>query len=355
MCVRCCDSHIMYLSPDRYCMEYKRSNNETKTVFLYCYQELPNVAMTVGPKLYIIFLFISTACFFSSALIYYLILSADDDKKAPREVHKKCFVGYSLSMGLTFLNLIVLQKVNYECSFMGSLFFVFALISFVWLACLCLDLAILVRNFKKETGSNRLIYLYSLFATIIPSIILLISVLVYDGPAMPNTFIKGYWEENVCKFEEKSDLIFFVPIFVLLFVGFCCVVYTIHLTRKFNKNYENDYDWVRKKQYLRHMLNSNGFLVIISTIWILNAMLGNVIALANQIPFDMLESLQGVFTLFIFVLNKYTRKKVIRTCGDRERSTSEQNDEQQELNDVRRDHQNPIGWRDANGIEGRFD
>ncbi|VEN34935.1 unnamed protein product [Callosobruchus maculatus] len=231
MCVRCCDSHIMYLSPDRYCMEYKRSNNETKTVFLYCYQELPNVAMTVGPKLYIIY----------------------DDKKAPREVHKKCFVGYSLSMGLTFLNLIVLQKVNYECSFMGSLFFVFALISFVWLACLCLDLAILVRNFKKETGSNRLIYLYSLFATIIPSIILLISVLVYDGPAMPNTFIKGYWEENVCKFEEKSDLIFFVPIFVLLFVGFCCVVYTIHLTRKFNKNYENDYDWVRKKQYLRHI------------------------------------------------------------------------------------------------------
>nr|CAH7754094.1 unnamed protein product [Callosobruchus chinensis] len=231
MCVRCCDSQMMYLSPDRYCMEYKRANNETKTVFLYCYQELPNVAMTVGPKLYIIY----------------------DDVQAPREVHKKCFVGYSLSMGITFLHSIVLQKVNYECSIIGSLFFVFALISFVWLACLCLDLTILVRNFKKDVGGNSMIYLYSFFAVVVPSIILLISTVVNHGPAMPNTFIKGYWEENVCKFKEGSDLIFFVPILVLLFVGFCSVVYTIHLTRKFNKNYENDYDWVRKKQYLRHI------------------------------------------------------------------------------------------------------
>nr|CAI5864171.1 unnamed protein product [Callosobruchus analis] len=198
-------------------------------------------------------MFISTACFFGSALIYYLILSADDDKQAPREVHKKCFVGYSLSMGITFLHLIVLQKVNYECSIIGSLFFVFALISFVWLACLCLDLAILVRNFKKDVGEVRVLYVYCFFALIIPSIILLISTLVNDEPAMPNTFIKRYWEENVCTFKEKNDLIFFIPILVTLFVGFCCVVYTIHLTRKFNKTYENDYDWVRKKQHLRHM------------------------------------------------------------------------------------------------------
>ncbi|CAH1958314.1 unnamed protein product [Acanthoscelides obtectus] len=346
LCIRCCDNHIMYLSPDRYCMEYKRTNsNETKTVFLYCYQELPNVAITVGPKLYIIFLFISTVCFFASALIYYLILGADDNKKEPRKVHKKCFLGYALSMGTTFLFLIVLQKVNYICSVIGSLFFVFALSSFVWLTCLCIDLIVLVRNFKKDACGNRLIYLYSFFSTVIPSIILLISTLVNDEPAMPNTFIKGHWEEDVCKFKETSHLIFFVPILVMLFLGFCCVVYTIHLTRKFNKKYENNYDWVRKKQHLRHMLNSNGFLITISFIWILNAMLGKVIALANQIPFDMLESLQGIFTLFIFVLNKHTRKKVIRTCGDRERSASERMEEQ-ELNYIQ---------RNTNGVEGRFD
>ncbi|KAG5878079.1 hypothetical protein JTB14_006604 [Gonioctena quinquepunctata] len=209
------------IPPTRYCVD----SEEGKIAFVMLFDN-PDQA---GVSLYLLpCLIISMLCCFSTALGYHCILKM-------KEEHKKCFIFLSLSMGFANLFEVILQIVYAQsgCNILCSLFSFFILASFVWLACLCIDLVLIIRSAKRSREENR-ICLYIATSLAIPSLILLITVISNGSPSVPVSFIQTS-DENRCKFEGSNLLLFFVPIGFLVLLSLGCLIYIPFLMRQ-NEN-----------------------------------------------------------------------------------------------------------------------
>ncbi|KAG5872532.1 hypothetical protein JTB14_001921 [Gonioctena quinquepunctata] len=264
-------------------------------------QPMPTPAKVL--PIYLPLLIISTLCYFFSAFVYTFILKV-------KEVHKKCFIAYSFSMGITFSFLIVLQTSNDNkgCYVIGSIFFFFILKSFVWLACLCTDLVVTLRKFKTNCNENRC-YWYLAAALGIPSLVFATSLIPAGIPDVPHTFIKPNGGGPMCKFEGKP-LFFFITVGPLMLLSLGILVYNIYLIRQYNKLYRCHIRWLETKSQFNYKTQSCCLTWLTTAIWIIDVSLRNSkVPYGNPEVYDIIEALQGVFAVAIFVSNRYTRKE----------------------------------------------
>ncbi|CAG9824396.1 unnamed protein product [Phaedon cochleariae] len=303
------NSSLIYLHeqrlipPDQYCVKASKSGNK----FRICYKIDANLTMTAQAEIvniYIPCLCISTICYFGSAIIYYFILKVQDE-------HKKCFVGYSVSMGVTFVFLILLQTVNTGCDILGSLFFMFIFSSFVWLTCLCADLNFMILNFRGDNKVNRF-YLYISLAILYPCVMILISLLITPrgSPDVPNSFMKNYVNKNMCHFNGNNLPMFFVPTGLLASLSILSLAYSFYMIRQNEKTYRNNFNWLEKRSEFKYMFRSCSLLMTTTAIWIVDVSLRSTTNFGNPYIFDSLEATQGIFAVAIFVFNRYTRKEI---------------------------------------------
>ncbi|XP_072388248.1 uncharacterized protein [Diabrotica undecimpunctata] len=284
------------IGPDEYCIN---SRND-KLIFLMCAEKVPN-QISKG-QVYFPCLIVSTACYFFSAAIYIFLLKVKD-------VHKKCFVGYSISMCVTFFCLILLQKVHTGCDIIGSIFYVFILASFVWLCCLCFDIVHVVRNFAEDKAPER-IYLYIAGSILFPCVVLVISIIPTGTPDVPISFMKG---RGMCMFKDTATriAILFIPMVLLLLAAVASLTYSFYLIRVTGKENRSNIAWLEKKSRFKYIIRSCFLIWVTSTIWVLDAALKNM-DLGNPLVYEIIEGSQGIFVVAIFVTNRYTRKDIYK-------------------------------------------
>ncbi|XP_057672246.1 G-protein coupled receptor Mth-like isoform X1 [Diorhabda carinulata] len=287
-----------------YCVD---SSNESLT-FVVCY---PDVDVSKA-QFYFPCLILSTACYFISAVVYQFILKVKD-------VYKKCFIGFCISMGVTFFCLILFQFVNTNCVILGSIFFLFILASFLWFSCLCLEVMFTVREFSCEDMSER-IYLYIATSIVVPCLILVISIIPTRIPDVPTSFMK---EVEMCKFKGDNTriAILFVPMGLLLATSLASLIYTFYLIAVNSKKYKSDIVWLEKRSHFKYRTRSCFMIWLTSAIWFIDAVLKNHNH-GNPLVYEVIEGLQGIFVVAVFVTNRYTRKEIYQSlCGKEKRKT----------------------------------
>ncbi|XP_057672248.1 uncharacterized protein LOC130903896 isoform X3 [Diorhabda carinulata] len=208
-----------------YCVD---SSNESLT-FVVCY---PDVDVSKA-QFYFPCLILSTACYFISAVVYQFILKVKD-------VYKKCFIGFCISMGVTFFCLILFQFVNTNCVILGD-----------------------------------------------------------------NTRIA----------------ILFVPMGLLLATSLASLIYTFYLIAVNSKKYKSDIVWLEKRSHFKYRTRSCFMIWLTSAIWFIDAVLKNHNH-GNPLVYEVIEGLQGIFVVAVFVTNRYTRKEIYQSlCGKEKRKT----------------------------------
>ncbi|XP_050505693.1 G-protein coupled receptor Mth-like isoform X2 [Diabrotica virgifera virgifera] len=292
------------IGPEDYCINSK----DDKQVFLMCADKVPS-QISKG-QVYFPCLIISTACYFFSAGIYIFLLKVKD-------VHKKCFVGYSISMCVTFFCLILLQKVHTGCNIIGSIFYVFILASFVWLCCLCLDIVHVVRNFAEDKDPER-IYLYIAGSILFPCVVLVISIIPTGIPDVPISFMKG---RGMCMFKDTATriAILFIPMVLLLLAAVASLVYSFYLIRVTGKENRANIAWLEKKSRFKYMCNQS---VVVCFTMITFLALGLSLSIFSDtsifesgilFALQIIDSLQGLLILLVFVVH-YLHRRMYRPC-----------------------------------------
>ncbi|XP_018567278.1 uncharacterized protein LOC108907923 isoform X2 [Anoplophora glabripennis] len=302
-------SLLYYFTPDDYgtlhhgsfCILYR---NVTEHKVVVC-TDLPVTEGASISYLYLPFLIISTICFFSSAVIYIVILKA-------RDIHRKCFVGYSISMTVTFISLICLQKMSGACNFTGGLFMFSMICSFVWLACLCIDLIYVVKSTGRRAQDDTRIYVYMAVSLLVPVVVLTVS-LIPDGiPDIPLSFVKSYSGADTCNFGEVKIGVFFIPIGLLILasvVGLCYTSYIIntHDDRK-------DYEWLHNKSRFKFMLIQCILICIIMTLSFVAWLVLNLLQVDEKDGFllslVLIQYMQGILVVLIIFGHNYSSKVI---------------------------------------------
>lgn len=268
-----------------------------------------NGTLTVGASiqyLYLPFLIISTICFFTSAVIYIFLLRAKD-------IHGKCFVGYSISMTVTFMCLICLQKMSAGCNFTGGLFMFSMICSFVWLACLCIDLIYVVKSNGSRTEDDIRIYIYLSIAMIVPVIVLMIS-LIPDGiPDVPKSFVKTYSGTDACSFNNVKIGKFFIPIGLLILASLGGLGYTSYIINHNNDNKDNE--WMRNKGHFKFMLIQCILIWITMTLSFVAWLLLNLLEVDEKpegvlLSLVLLQYMQGLLFILINFGHKWSNKVI---------------------------------------------
>ncbi|CAG9834675.1 unnamed protein product [Diabrotica balteata] len=260
---------------------------------------------TLDAQTYIPSIVISTCCYYIAAIIYQFVLES-------HEGHRTCFTAYSISMGTTFLCLILLQKVNLHCTCLGSIFFMFMLASCVWLYCICHNTTFSVKTFMKADQTSNRFKMYTTLSIIVPVSMLLISIIPSGIPDVPRLFTKNL---GSCTFkgEDTRVAILFVPVICLIVISTLTVIYSFFLIRQFDKIYKCDIIWLEKRNLLRYMTHSCSLILITSSFWIVDA--GLEIAESKiSVPaaYSIIEGLQGVLVMVIFAFDRETRKDIYK-------------------------------------------
>ncbi|CAH1158993.1 unnamed protein product [Phyllotreta striolata] len=304
-----------------YCIDYNIFENQTE--ILQCTFDLenePNKAQFYFPCV-----IVSTLCYLLSAVIYKVILDV-------KNVFQKCFIGYSVSMTGTFLCLVLLQKIDNYCTILGSIFMLFILSSFIWQFCLCFDLICLNKEVIKDLGvttrkldlilaGKERIYAYIAASIFIPCVLVFISVISSksSSPDVPNSFMKGH---GMCNFPDCRLPLLFVPIGLLLLLSLLSIIYSFRLININNKEYNTEHGWLTVKSTLKYQTISCLMIWLPSFIWIIDAALENLTKGDAQL-YEIIEGLQGIFVLAVFVLNRYTRKDIYVALFQKRRNPGE--------------------------------
>ncbi|XP_023019037.1 uncharacterized protein isoform X2 [Leptinotarsa decemlineata] len=303
---------LPFISSEEYCA----SESNGKIAFFVCLSgENVNTAEVIF--VYLPFLILSTVCYFCSAMIYWFILKV-------KEIHKKCFIGYALSMGVTFSFLVTFQTMNGDtgCEAVGGLFSFSIITAFSWLTCQCFEIMIMVRRFREESNDDRFRF-YIAATLIIPILILLISLIPTGEPDLPDPFIKSNGNQ-MCNFEGANVLFFFIVVGTLLI---CCLLFLMYNFYQVNRNetkFRNNFNWLEKRSQFMYISRSCFLIWLTSTIWIVDIIIRETgWFFGNPDVCDVIESLQGIFTVAIFVTNRYTRKEIWAKLTSDSSATSE--------------------------------
>ncbi|XP_072388247.1 uncharacterized protein [Diabrotica undecimpunctata] len=260
---------------------------------------------TLDAQTYIPSIVISTCCYYIAAIIYQFVLES-------HEGHRTCFTAYSISMGTTFLCLILLQKVNLHCTCLGSIFFLFMLASCVWLYCICHNTTFSVKTFMKEDQTSNRFKMYTALSIIVPVSMLLISIIPTGIPDVPRLFTKNL---GMCTFkgEDTRVAILFGPVICSTVISTLTVIYSFCLIRQFDKIYKCDIIWLEKRNLLRYMTHSCFLILITSSFWIVDAGLEIAESEISLRPaYSVIEGLQGVYVMVIFAFDRETRKDIYK-------------------------------------------
>nr|XP_023019035.1 uncharacterized protein LOC111507888 [Leptinotarsa decemlineata] len=292
--------------PDKYCVD----SSDGRIAFLTCLRLVQPLQAQVPLAYFLTLLIISTLCCFGTAVIYPYMMKL-------KEVHKKCFVGYSISTGFAILFEIILQTdfASSGCDFVGSLFFFCTISSFVWLACLCIDLIVRLRNLGGHISNGNRFYIYIAASLAVPSIVLMVTLLSNGRePAVPESFIKPSNGNSVCKFGGGLAL-FFVPIGFLVFVSLGCLAYFFYLRRQNEKYSPNDLDWVSHKHKFNYMFSQCCTLFLIRLIFFIVELIQtfldtSFVEISPVIVLKIISSLEGFFILLVFIVHCIKKKTV---------------------------------------------
>jgi hypothetical protein len=295
------------LSQDQYCLEY--IDAEESTSILICAPEYQiQTAMFVT---YVIFTIISTLCFAATFFVYFFWLKIED-------VHRKCFTGYVLAMFMTFLSLTIVQTANVEdkgCEVLGFLFQISMIASFTLLGILCFDILIIITYIDENTQRRRRKYWYLGIAIAVPVLSLIISLARNLTPDVPNSFFKPQYGRNTCYFdaEEQRTVLFNVPIGIPMVVSAVCLILTKLRIVKNDRECENNYYWLEKGQLFKFMWRKHFIIFLTSLMWLAEALISlNYASSSMLIAMDVVEASLGVFILMLFVVNKQTRKRIVK-------------------------------------------
>jgi hypothetical protein len=295
------------LSQDQYCLEY--IDAEESTSILICAPEYQiQTAMFVT---YVIFTIISTLCFAATFFVYFFWLKIED-------VHRKCFTGYVLAMFMTFLSLTIVQTANVEdkgCEVLGFLFQISMIASFTLLGILCFDILIIITYIDEDTQKRRRKYWYLGIAIAVPVLSLIISLARNLTPDVPNSFFKPQYGRNTCYFdaEEQRTVLFNVPIGIPMVVSAVCLILTKLRIVKNDRECENNYYWLEKGQLFKFMWRKHFIIFLTSLMWLAEALISlNYASSSMLIAMDVVEASLGVFILMLFVVNKQTRKRIVK-------------------------------------------
>ncbi|XP_018567309.1 G-protein coupled receptor Mth-like isoform X2 [Anoplophora glabripennis] len=159
-------------------------------------QQVVHVCVWYGlkPMWYKPFLIISTICFIITTLVYIFVIKE-------KNVHRRCFMGYSVSMIIAFFTLACLQEKSPACDSLGAFFMLSLLSSYVWFACLCVDLIFLVKTPKSVPEDTSRFYVYLSISLAIPLLILGASIIPDGTLDVPQSFVKDYSGPNYCRFK----------------------------------------------------------------------------------------------------------------------------------------------------------
>ncbi|KAL3283964.1 hypothetical protein HHI36_018135 [Cryptolaemus montrouzieri] len=304
---------------DEFCIDNLNDNTNTTdtTVYVFvCLKEQTEGYPQWVFSTYITLITVSAILFITSAGFFF--------RQDVQGIHKKSFIAYALSMSLTYFIVILMQFISGGCRGLGLLLQFFLILSFAWLAILCLDLAWMIHYYRVKDHMDRFMS-YVGISVAYSTIFLIPSLLNNFTPDIPSSFFKPQFRRTTCSsFDETQHrgFFYFALIVSILTSVFSLLYFLIKMNQHGNENGNGkDVQWKKDSAKFRNM--SIQCLLFLKTAIILLApdIISNFFEVDDTVLLS-LQFLQGLHGLFVIVLAG-TFWHYIRQCDEEDEEESD--------------------------------
>ncbi|XP_046390262.1 probable G-protein coupled receptor Mth-like 3 [Ischnura elegans] len=250
-----------------------------------------------------------------------------------RNLHGKCLMCHISSLLIAYVFLSTVQIFgNYFgekfCTAAGLIVYFSFLSTFLWLNIMCIDMYITFSGMRSMAGSNqetenRKFAMYAVYSWGIPSIILMITCIMEFGP-VPDYFLKPEFKHDCWVKSGSSLIVYFVaPVGLII----ACNILLFMLTARKIYILKRDTTLLKKGESRRHQSDGDDsnqrcmlylkLFIVMGVNWALEIISSLVGGECIWLPFDLLNTLQGVFVFYIFVWKIKILRKLTKTLCPR--------------------------------------
>ncbi|XP_046390267.1 probable G-protein coupled receptor Mth-like 3 [Ischnura elegans] len=250
-----------------------------------------------------------------------------------RNLHGKCLMCHISSLLTAYIFLSIVQIFgkfldDNSCTAAGLIVYFSFLSTFLWLNIMCIDMFITFSGMRSMAGSNqetenRKFAMYALYSWGIPFIILMITCIMEFGP-VPDYFLKPEFKVTCWFKSDSSRIVYFIaPVGLII----ACNIVLFMLTARKIYTLKRDTRVLKKGDSRRHQSDGDDsnqrfmlylkLFIVMGVNWALEIISWIVGGGCIWLPFDLLNTLQGVFVFYIFVWKIKIRRKLTKTLCPR--------------------------------------